>query len=144
MTHLAAPLKQGVHVAGTVAQSVEGTLSVTEHLENKIREFEQKCEWRVSLPARIIIQQLFISIFTDHIGLGGFADAAQRRKARNGAIKTLIPFLEDLATKGRPLAEEAAKKAGREIGDVREIGAIFMLQNIDVWAAKLGCPCWPR
>jgi len=126
-----------------MAQSDQRPFSVTERLENKIREFEEKQKWRVSLPARIIIQQSLISIFTDHIGLAEFTASPQQVSAREGAIDTLIPFLEDLATKGQALAEDAAKRDGRDIRELREIGAIYMLQNIHGWADKF-CKCWPR
>ena len=116
--------------------SRDAPVHITLALENKFREFEDQRKWRISLPAQIVIQQTLYSIMTDQLGLGDFTSPAQRHAALMGALEALIPFLNDLSTKA-----EEAKKADDEM---RQIGAIFVLQHMKDWAAKFDCKCWPQ
>jgi hypothetical protein len=111
--------------------------SVGEKLEKAFSDFETTSGWRLSLPAKVIIQQGFISIHMDTLGMGTYADAdpAKRAQAAQAALSKLPAFLDILKT-------EAEKQPDSEKNSMM-IGGIFVLQHAKSWKALFGCPCWP-
>jgi hypothetical protein len=120
-----------------------GSTSAQQRVGERLRDFEASSEWRVSLPAQVVIQQTFLSLGTDIIGMGELTNPPGRRFAIDKALETLPSFLNYLAETAAPLAAEAAKREGVE-QETRNIGAIFVLQHVHTWATMFGCPCWPR
>jgi hypothetical protein len=102
-------------------------------LEDKFREFEAKRGWRLSLPAKVVIHQGLISLYTDALGMGEITSQEARSHAFQKALDTLPNFLIDLTHKAEK--HQASKD--------KEIGAIFVLQHVKVWAQMFGCSCWP-
>jgi hypothetical protein len=121
-----------------------GSTSVQKRVGERLRHFEAHSEWRLSLPAQVVIQQTFVSLATDIIGMGDLINPPGRRFSVDKALETLPSFLNYLAETAAPLAAEAAKREGVEQEETRNIGAIFVLQHVDTWATMFGCGCWPR
>ena len=121
-------------------EALSGSIPVQQLVSERIRDFETNREWRLSLPAQVVIQQTFLSIGADIIGMGEFANLPGRRFAMNKALETLPLFLDHLA---EAAAAEVAKREGTG-QETRSIGAIFVLQYVNIWATMFGCGCWPR
>jgi hypothetical protein len=68
-------------------------------LEDKFREFEAKGGWRLSLPAKVVIQQGLVSLYTDTLGMGEITSQEARGGAFQKALDTLPEFLLDLTKK---------------------------------------------
>jgi hypothetical protein len=109
-------------------------------IEDDIREFEDDSKWRLSLPARIVLQQGYLSLSTDQIGLVGLTELPQRRLAQQKAFEALRPFLDEIGRK----ADQFIKERQIERDNATEIGAIFMMQHINVWAIIRDCGCYPQ
>jgi hypothetical protein len=109
--------------------------SVGEQLDTTFISFEEQSEWRLSLPAKVIIQQAFISIEMDNLGMGEYAGQSNRDQPVKDALSKLSNFLDHLEKEAvkRPYAEKSAKV----------IGGIFVLQHAKVWKTLFNCPCWP-
>jgi hypothetical protein len=84
-------------------------MSVGEQLDTAFIKFEGQSEWRLSLPAKVIIQQAVISIEMDNLGMGEYAGEPDRGNAVKIALSKLPDFL-DL------LKREAAKRPDTERG----------------------------
>jgi hypothetical protein len=110
--------------------------SIGEQLDLAFSTFEQETDWRLSLPAKVIIQQGFISIEMDRLGMGAYAPASDRALAVRTAMQKLPSFLDALKkeAENRPDDEKASKN----------IGGIFVLQHAKSWRDLFGCPCWPN
>jgi len=107
-----------------------------QQLEDKFREFEARGKWQLSLPAKVVIQQGLVSLTMDTLGMGEIVNMKDRVGVVQKALETLPAFLQHLA--------EVAEKASEASSNSKVIGAIFVLQHVDVWATKLfGCTCWP-
>jgi hypothetical protein len=105
-----------------------------QQLEDTFRNFEEKGGWRLSLPAKVVIQQGLISLTTDTLGMGDIATVEARYAAVQKALETLPDFLEHLARKA----------SERQESNTNVIGAIFVLQHVEVWAVQMfKCSCWP-
>jgi hypothetical protein len=109
--------------------------SLGEQLDAIFAAFEQKTDWRLSLPAKVIIQQGIISIGMDTLGMGDYAQPNARGPAIQVALSKLPTFLDDLKA-------EAEKRPNAE-NDSRIIGGIFVLQHAKSWKTLFGCACWP-
>ena len=109
-------------------------------IEEIFRTFEAKGEWRISLPAKVIIQQGFISLFVDTLGMGEIVEPRQRVRAIGKALDTLPTFLDHLVQVAQPLR---AKGNENKLPNTNLIGGILVLQYIKVWANQFGCTCWP-
>jgi hypothetical protein len=112
----------------------------TQLLDDQLRMFEASGEWRLSLPAKVTIQQGFISLTVDTLGMGEITQPAQRDAAVGKALETLPGFLRHLVNIAKPLAEDAEK---RNLPNTRMIGGILVLQHLKTWASMFGCSCWP-
>lgn len=110
-------------------------------LDDQLRMFEASGEWRLSLPAKVTIQQGFISLTVDTLGMGEITQRAQRDAAAGKALETLPGFLRHLVNVAKPLAEDAER---RNLPNTRMIGGILVLQHLKTWASMFGCSCWPE
>jgi hypothetical protein len=110
-----------------MAISVERVSPSLGEVDNIIREFEADTRLRVSTPARLVIQQFFISLHTDRAGFIGPENT--RQQAIEMACDSLYGFLESL---------------GKKTPALGEIGLLLIVQNINNWALEINCPCWPR
>jgi hypothetical protein len=110
--------------------------SVGEQLDATFKAFEEQSEWRLSLPAKVIIQQAFISIEMDQLGMGEYAGKPDRDKVVQAAFSNLSKFLDHLKKEAlnRPDDEKSPEV----------IGGIFVLQHIKEWKTYFSCPCWPN
>jgi hypothetical protein len=111
-----------------------------QQMEDTIRAFEEDAKWRVSVPARIVLQQGFLSLSTDRIGLIGLEGPVERRFAQREALDGLRPFLDEIGRQADRFVEE--RGIGRN--EAIEIGAIFMMQHINLWAIVKKCGCYPQ
>jgi hypothetical protein len=120
-------------------------------LERQIRHFERETGWRVSSGAQLILQTLLAALLTDQIGLIGtedrrglFApnDPGRRRDVLAMATRAVPDFLLELRHKAEPVARFADARAFGE-ADVREIGAIFLVQNLPNFELLAKCSSWP-
>lgn len=109
--------------------------NIGEKLDTIVSDFEGLSNWRLSLPAKVIIQQAFISIEMDDLGMGDHAGTTDRENAITVALSELPNFLNYLKAEAgkRPEIEKSPKI----------IGGIFVLQHAKQWKVLLSCPCWP-
>ena len=104
-------------------------------IEQIIEEFNDGgTGWRLSLGAQNVIREIVSGLRTDDIGLVGLREPQQRTIAVRSALERLPEFLKELAGKADNIPAE------RRSGDERVIGAIYVTQNIGLWARI--CPCW--
>ena len=87
------------------------------------------------MPVKVIIQQGFLSIEMDTLGMGEYADPTHRPAAIQTALGKLKAFLDALEL-------EAAKRPDTEKKS-NVIGGVFVLQHAKLWKALFNCPCWP-
>ncbi|QQO23833.1 hypothetical protein JJB98_30130 [Bradyrhizobium diazoefficiens] len=109
--------------------------NIGEQLDPIFVNFEKQSQWRLSLPAKVIIQQGFISIEMDDLGMGEYAGGRNRDQAIVDALSELpnfLKYLEAMAS-NRPNTEQSSKI----------IGGIFVLQHAKKWKDLFKCPCWP-
>jgi hypothetical protein len=117
-------------------------------METTIRNFERDTQWRVSLPARVVLQQLFIALRSDQLGTSLPVDQDRpdgRRRAltpdehqncQRIMIETLREFLNFL----RNEADELLAPRGHvERGELTEIDAIFVVRHIRRWPQIADC-----
>ena len=107
-------------------------------VEDKLLDFNRGGLWRLSLPAQIVIQQFFISLATDQVGLIGLREPKMRQSAQQKAQDNLEGFLGYLSEQAEALDKDARS------GDEKVIGAIFAIQKVGGWAEMIGCGCLPR
>ena len=119
----------------------QGMSEFAQLLDDQLRMFEASGEWRLSLPAKVTIQQGFISLTVDTLGMGEITQRAQRDAAAGKALETLPGFLRHLVNVAKPLAEDAER---RNLPNTRMIGGILVLQHLKTWASMFGCSCWPE
>jgi hypothetical protein len=98
-------------------------------------DFEKWSGWHLSMPAKHIIYQGFVSIEIDTLGVGEYTSLPARQVAFSKAISLLPEFLKTLLSEAefQPIEAKAA----------RTIGGIFVLQHADAWGKLFGCSCWP-
>lgn len=108
-------------------------------LDDQFRAFEAAGEWRLSLPAKVVIQQGFISLNTDTLGMGEITTLEHRRAAIGKARETLPDFLAHLVDVATPLAAQAES---RSLQNTKLIGAILVMQHMKTWAQMFECTCW--
>jgi hypothetical protein len=105
---------------------------MTYELDRTFSDFEKRSGWSLSLPAKVIIQQGFISLRVDTLGLDNYPDPAHRDQAIRTAASKLPEFLDTLKA-------EAEKRKH----DEKVIGGVFVLQYAKVWENLVDCSCWP-
>lgn len=108
--------------------------------ENEIRNFEQGSGWRLSTPAKVVLQQAFLSLDTDYLGLAGYTTGESRREMEIRVVKNVGGFLWNLSQK----AGSAALDQNLNSDEERLIGAIYIMQHMQNLAMKVNCGCWPR
>jgi hypothetical protein len=111
-------------------------------VDDIIRTFEAEKKRRVSIPARLVIQQFFLALATDHIGFTQLMSDSERQKAIQTAHDNLRGFLDNLDKKAKALT--ASPVMGLNTPTKPEIGLLLIVQNINSWALNISCPCWPR
>ncbi len=108
-------------------------------LDQKLAEFQQYSGWRLSLPAQIVLQQAFVSLETDHLGLRGYTHADSRKSMQSLVLGNVERFLNEITYK----AGEAVKEQNLASKEERLIGAIYVMQNMKMLADMISCECWP-
>jgi hypothetical protein len=106
-------------------------------VEATIRAVEEKTSWSFPLPGRTVIYQLFVSLAIDQ---GGFAipmTPDTRERALLIAQADLDGFLNHLVSKSAQLGALSGYKG-------KEIGFPVVVQEIDRFATRIRCECWPR
>jgi hypothetical protein len=106
-------------------------------VETTIRNFQEKSGWSLSMPARTVIHQLFISLATDQGGFSVPMPQPSREKALWIAHQELGRFLGKLVDRSHAQSEESGYEG-------REIGFPIVVHEMDGWAAQIHCSCWPR
>jgi hypothetical protein len=106
-------------------------------IEEIIDEFNKDgTGWRLSLGAQNVIREIVLGLGTDDIGLVGLREPQQRTIAVRTALERLPNFLKELGDRANNITVD------HRSGDERVIGAIYVTQNIGLWAQI--CPCWQR
>jgi len=108
-------------------------------LDRRLDQFHQKSGWELSLPARIVLQQAFLSLETDHLGLPGYTQGENRQKILGQVLNSVDEFLMRLTHK----ASDAVKRQNLTSKEEKLIGAIYVMQNMKVLADLIQCECWP-
>jgi len=130
---------------------MSGTLSSPSpfwRMETTIRNFERDTQWRVSLPARVVLQQLFIALSSDQLGNSLPVDPDRPDRGRRALtpgehqncraimVDTLAEFLNSLCEEAdRLLAPGGHVKKD----DFTEIDAIFLVRHIRKWPQMAKC-----
>ncbi|MEA3146115.1 MAG: hypothetical protein QOI53_1587 [Verrucomicrobiota bacterium] len=111
------------------------SLNIGEQIDETFRKFEATSDWRLSLPAKVIIQQGFLSMGRDTLGMGDYGQSSKRGELFQVGLANLTAFLLELEAEAskRPEAEKRSK----------EIGGVFVLQNAKRWQKIFQCKCWP-
>jgi hypothetical protein len=107
-----------------------------EQIIDEFHKQEGETGWHLSVGAQNVIREVFLGLQTDDIGLVGLQEFAKRQEATATALVELPRFLNELAQQARAIP------ADRRSGDGKVIGAIYVTQNIGIWARV--CPCWQR
>jgi hypothetical protein len=102
-------------------------------VERTIREVEIETGWRFALPGRGLVHQLFLSLAADQAGFTIDMTQGARESAIEQAYKALPDFLHDVTRKSQSLPSKG-----------KEVGFPVVLHELDSWAVKIGCGCWPR
>ncbi|HUN41889.1 MAG TPA: hypothetical protein VMU81_16515 [Acetobacteraceae bacterium] len=117
-------------------------------METSIRQFEADTNWRVSLPARVVLQQLFIALGSDQLAtslpvneskpeLGRRPlEPSEHRHCQHMMLQTLGKFLESLAEEANALLAQGGP-VRRD--DFTEIDAIFLVRHARKWPAIAKC-----
>jgi hypothetical protein len=108
-------------------------------LDEKLFDFDKNSGWRLSLPAKIVLQQAFVSLATDYLGLEGYTNAERRQQMIGRVLEQVQPFLIEIRSK----ATDAAKAQNLVSSNERLIGAIYIIQNMKRLADLVSCECWP-
>src|SRR4051812_1872587 len=102
-------------------------------LEEQFHNFERDTDWRISLPARVVIHQGLLAMSTDRLGLFEINES-QRLRARRNAISALPEFLHYLREQGTPMAYQLENSENAHPDDARILDAIFVMQRLHWWA----------
>ena len=122
------------------SQSGEHAMSVPVDLgsvETTIRRIEAETEWRISLPARIVIQQVFVSFATEE----GAFEILMTDEVRSQALEIAH---EQLANFLRRTVERSQEMARRSNYTGNEVGLPIVISELNVWTGNGSCHCWPR
>jgi hypothetical protein len=107
-------------------------------IESTIQAVETQTNWRISLPARIVIQQLFVSLATDSGGFEVSMTPTVRQTALSTANGALHDFIKQCVTKSQELASQSGY-AGKEVG------LPVVIREVNNWATTHAtCSCWPK
>ena len=117
--------------------SVAGVPVNLSAVEATIRAVEEETSWSIPLPGRTVIHQLFVSLASDQ---GGFAIAMSPDDRQAGLYKAeseLSGFLREVINKSKKLAPLSGYKG-------KEVGFPVIVHEMDKWAMRINCNCWPR
>jgi hypothetical protein len=106
-------------------------------VENTIRTVERDTSWSIPLPGRTVIHQLFVSLALDQ---GGFAiemPPNTRQQALQTAQNELDGFLRHVIEKSKKLKTGSGYQG-------TEVGFPVVVHELDGWATRITCSCWPR
>ena len=106
-------------------------------VETTIRRIEAETEWRISLPARIVIQQVFVSFATEE----GAFEILMTDEVRSQALEIAH---EQLANFLRRTVERSQEMARRSNYTGNEVGLPIVISELNVWTGNGSCHCWPR
>jgi len=106
-------------------------------VETTIRRVEGETKWIVPLPGRTAIYQLFISLATDAGAFETLMTRERRESALNRANEDLSDFVFRIITKSQSMAAHTGYKGN-------EVSFPVVIHEIDSWAARITCHCWPR
>jgi hypothetical protein len=119
-------------------------------METAIRRFEKDRNWRVSLPARVLLQQIFIALRSDQLGFidpdGSSPEAArdpQRRAREREAPRMMVATLGEFLNSLGDAADALVRQGFVDRDDFTEIDAIFVLRHIRRWPKLVNCLCIP-
>jgi hypothetical protein len=106
-------------------------------VEASIREVEGETKWIVPLPGRTAIYQLFISLAMDAGAFEILMTPEHRQSALNVAHESLREFVTTIITKSQSMASHSGYQGN-------EVSFPVVVHEMDSWAARITCHCWPR
>jgi len=106
-------------------------------IESTIQVFEAETGWRISLPSRVVIQQLFISLAIDSGGFKVSMSSAVRETALGIAKSALPDFLKQCLSRSQELSGQSGYQG-------KEIGLPVVIREMNNSATMTKCMCWPE
>lgn len=108
-------------------------------LDKKLLDFQLGSGWRLSLPAKIVLQQAFLSLSTDYLGLKGYTNIQSREYMQVRVLDRVEDFLKDISDQARHAVDDQNLVSD----DEKLIGAIYVMQHMKRLADMINCECWP-
>jgi hypothetical protein len=106
-------------------------------VESVIHAVETELKWHVPMLGRTVIYNLFISLATEDGGYEVPMTDETRQQALTIAHDGLGEFVKQVVNKSKEVAERSGHKGNR-------VGFPIVVHEMDAWAVRLKCHCWPR